>query len=241
MRRRYLLGSGYDTSEGPDARRPQRVELPANSVEKTDLRRAGVSCVCAYSARLYHLGRQRTPLRPISRLDRTLRRINWLHTEVYDLLSSTIYRKCLQRRVSNLLVRSRDTNIRRLTDDPISNDAIRNLVMDQASSTVFYRNYLSRMIRYDNQAICQGTPPRTQLIHSANRMSRLIDPRRPKDLTGEQRARIRQEAEIQELYGRRNKLSRRIRDGFKFIYRAKGQPIYECYKEAQRAVDRKIK
>lgn len=113
--------------------------------------------------------------------------------------------------------------------------------MDQACSTIFYRNYLSRMIRCDTQAICRGTRPRTQLIHSANRMSRPIDPRRPKDLTGEQRARIRQEAEIQKLYGRRNELSRRIRDGFKLIYRAKGQPIYKYYEEAQRAVDRKVK
>ena len=113
--------------------------------------------------------------------------------------------------------------------------------MDQSNSTVFYRNYLSRMIRYDTQAICRGTRPRTQLIHSANRMSRLIDPRRPKDLTKEQTAQIRQEPEIRELRGCRDKLVRRVRDEFKFIYRAKGHPIYEHYEEAKRAVDRKIK
>ena len=72
-------------------------------------------------------------------------------------------------------------------------------------------------------------------------MSRLIDPRRPKDLTEDHRAQVRQEAEIQELHGRRDELFRRIRDGFKFIYHAKGQPIYEHYEEAKRAVDRKVK
>ncbi|KAL9127453.1 MAG: hypothetical protein Q9217_003670 [Psora testacea] len=124
-----------------------------------------------------------------------------------------------------------------INDDPDSNDAVRNL----SNSTVFYRNYLSRMIRYDTQAICRGTRPRTQLIHSANRMSRLIDPRRPKDLTEEQSAQIRQEPEIQELRSRRDQLFRRVRDEFKFVYRAKGRPIHEQYVEAKRAVDRRIK
>lgn len=102
--------------------------------------------------------------------------------------------------------------------------------MDQASSTVFFRNYLSRMIRYDTQAIYGGRRPRTKLIQSANRMSRLIDPRRPKELTEEQSAQIREQSEVQGLRGRRDELFRRIRKQFCFIYRAKGQPIYEASK-----------
>ena len=37
-------------------------------------------------------------------------------------------------------------------DDPNSNGAVRNLVLDHATSMIFQRNYLSRMIRYDTQA-----------------------------------------------------------------------------------------
>jgi Protein of unknown function (DUF3435) len=97
------------------------------------------------------------------------------------------------------------------------------------------------MIRYDTQAAYRGTAPRTQLIQAANRMSRLIDPRRPKELTEEQSANIRQEDEVQKLRDRRDELFRRIRDQFKFVYRADGHAIYKQYEEAKRALDRKIK
>lgn len=42
---------------------------------------------------------------------------------------------------------SRLTN--HLLDDPKSNEAVRNLVIDHINSAIFQRNYLSRMIRYD--------------------------------------------------------------------------------------------
>ena len=42
-------------------------------------------------------------------------------------------------------------------------------------------------------------------------------------------ANIRQEKEIQELRGRRDKLFQRIRYQFTFIYRAEGQAIYNQY------------
>ena len=113
--------------------------------------------------------------------------------------------------------------------------------MDHTNSAIFQRNYLSRMIRYDTQAAYGGTAPRTELIQAANRMSRRIDPRRPKELTEAQSASIRQEEDIQELRGRRDELFQRIRHQFTFVYRAKGQAIYDQYEEAKRAVDRKIK
>lgn len=113
--------------------------------------------------------------------------------------------------------------------------------MDHTNSAIFQRNYLSRMIRYDTQAAYGGTAPRTELIQAANRMSRRIDPRRPKELTEAQSASIRQEDEIQELRGRRDELFQRIRHQFTFIYRAEGHAIYDQYEEAKRAVDRKIK
>ncbi len=113
--------------------------------------------------------------------------------------------------------------------------------MDHTNSAIFQRNYLSRMIRYDTQAAYGGTVPRTELIQAANRMSRRIDPRRPKELTEAQTASIRWEEEIQELRGRRDELFQRIRQQFMFIYRAEGHTIYGQYQEAKRAVDRKIK
>ena len=38
-------------------------------------------------------------------------------------------------------------------DDPNSNEAVHNLVMDHTNSAIFQRNYLSRMIRYDIQGL----------------------------------------------------------------------------------------
>ena len=65
------------------------------------------------------------------------------------------------------------------TDDPNSNDAVRNLVLDHASSAIFQRNYLSRMIRYDTQAAYRGKASRGDLIVASHRVSSTIDPRRP--------------------------------------------------------------
>ena len=77
--------------------------------------------------------------------------------------------------------------------------------MDHANSAIFQRNYLSRMIRYDTQAAYRGTAPRAGLIRAAHRMSRLVDPRRPKGPTDEQRQNLRREAETEELYDRRDR------------------------------------
>ena len=113
--------------------------------------------------------------------------------------------------------------------------------MDHTNSAIFQKNYLSRMVRYDTQAAYRGTAPRTELIRAANRMSRLIDPRRPKGLTDKQKNNLRQEAEIKELCYRRDQLYRSIRLDFKFLYLAEGDPIHDQYQEAKREVKRAIK
>ena len=113
--------------------------------------------------------------------------------------------------------------------------------MNHINSAIFQRNYLSRMIRYDIQAVYDDTAPRTELIQAANRISRRIDPRRPKELTEAQSASIRQKKEIQKLRDYRDKLFQCIRHQFTFIYRAEGQAIYDQYKKTKRAVNRKIK
>ena len=97
------------------------------------------------------------------------------------------------------------------------------------------------MIRYDTQAAYRGTMPRTDLIRAASRMGRLIDLRRPKGLTDKQKESLLQEAEIKELYYRRDQLHNSIRSEFKFLYRAEGEPIYNEYQKAKCEVERVIK
>ena len=128
-----------------------------------------------------------------------------------------------------------------MADDPNSNDAVRNLIMDHASSGIFQRNYLSRMIRYHTQAAYRGTDHRSDLIQAVNRMSLHIDPRRPKELTEAQRQGLRQDTDVKRLINQRDQLFRKIRDDFKFINRAEGHPIHEQYKESKRDVDRLLK
>ena len=122
---------------------------------------------------------------------------------------------------------------RRTADDPNANDPTRNLAMDHADGAIFQRNYLSRMIRYDIQAAYRGTDPKTELIRAAGRMSRLMDPRRPKKLADEQKENIRQEAAIKKLRSQCEQLFYDIRNEFTFVYRAKGKPIHDHYQKAR--------
>ena len=114
---------------------------------------------------------------------------------------------------------------------------MRNLVLDHANSMIFQRNYLSRMIRYDTQAAYRGTASRGDLIIASHRMSRMIDPRRPRKLSAQQLQELRQDARIQELRRRQHELFEQIRDQFRFIYRAKGQLIHDEYEQIKRDID----
>ncbi|KAG8531641.1 uncharacterized protein KY384_003272 [Bacidia gigantensis] len=128
-----------------------------------------------------------------------------------------------------------------INDDPNSNEAVRNLVLDHASSMIFQRNYLSRMIRYDTQAAYRGTVSRGDLIVASHRMSRTIDPRRPRGPSLQQLQHLRQDAGIQELREHQHNLYIQIREKFNFIYRAEGQPIYDEYQQVKRDIDRLLK
>ena len=99
---------------------------------------------------------------------------------------------------------------------------MRNLVLDHASSMIFQRNYLSRMIRYDTQAAYRGTASRGDLIVASHRMSRMIDPRRPRGPSPQQLQDLRRDTKIQELRGHQQDLYKQIRDNFKYIYRVEG-------------------
>ena len=89
------------------------------------------------------------------------------------------------------------------------------------------------MVRYDVQAAYLGTSSKTGLIQAASRMSRLMDPRRPKKLRKEQRDSILCEPEIRDLQSIQRELYSKIRAKFKFIYKAAGQAVYEDYRRTQ--------
>jgi hypothetical protein len=113
--------------------------------------------------------------------------------------------------------------------------------MDHQDSKIFESNYISRHIRCDTQAVFTGTQPKTHLILAANRMSRLIDPRRPKELTAEQKAEVHSGLELIELRRRKNELYKDIRRTFGFIYKAYGLPAHLEYKDINRQIDRVTK
>ena len=127
------------------------------------------------------------------------------------------------------------------TDDLNSNEAVRNLVLDHANSMIFQRNYLSRIIRYNTQAAYRGTASRGDLIHVSHRMSRTIDPRRPRGPLLQQLQHLRQDAGIRELRERQQDLYHHIRRKFDFIYWAESQPIYDEYQQVKRDIDRTLK
>jgi Protein of unknown function (DUF3435) len=104
--------------------------------------------------------------------------------------------------------RSKDAAYRR-PDNPNANEPIRNLVLDHGDSQIFYRNYLSRIIRYDTIASFLGVKARINWIQNAHSIYRSLDPRRPKKLTTEHKAAIREQPEIQELRRQREMLLRR--------------------------------
>lgn len=97
------------------------------------------------------------------------------------------------------------------------------------------------MIRYDTQAAYRGIASRGDLIVASHRMSRMIDPRRPRGSSLQQLQHLRQDAGIQELREHQQDLYGQIRKNFGFIYRAVGQPIYDEYQQVKRDIDRLLK
>lgn len=113
--------------------------------------------------------------------------------------------------------------------------------MNQINSTIFYRNYFFRMIRYHIQITYRSTKPRTKLIQAINRMNRLINSRHLKKSTEKQKTSWRQKTNIQTLCHHRNQFYQRIRiSKFKLLYRIKKQSIHDEYQKIKRAVKRLI-
>ena len=108
--------------------------------------------------------------------------------------------------------------------------------MDHTNNTIFERNYLSRMIRYDVQAAVLRKTPQTELIRAASCMSRWMDPRRPKKLTGQQMEAIKNEKDSRDLYVLRDRLRDEIRNDYGPIHKARGQEVYDDYVTVNRAI-----
>ncbi|KAL2783868.1 hypothetical protein BJX66DRAFT_317676 [Aspergillus keveii] len=90
------------------------------------------------------------------------------------------------------------------------NDSLRNLIMHHADTRTFLRYYLSRRINKNLPVIIRGLDPEDDLMRVACRMSRTIDPNRPRRLTTAQSESVNQQPEIVDLIRQRDKLSRQM-------------------------------
>ncbi|KAJ8110847.1 hypothetical protein OPT61_g6412 [Boeremia exigua] len=76
---------------------------------------------------------------------------------------------------------------------------LRNLIMKHANTDVFLNHYLSRRITIDTQAIVRGLAPQSEMMRAACRMSRNIDPKRPRHLTREQSESVNNDPQVRKL------------------------------------------
>jgi hypothetical protein len=130
----------------------------------------------------------------------------------------------------------------RLLDDPNSNAAVRNLVMDHATgSRIFERNYLSRRIRYSTQDAFWGRPTDHESAKAASRIRRLRDPNRPRKLNSAQKQDVRQSHQVLELITVRDRLRMHIEEEFGVVKMAEGEPIYNDYQTVRRRLDSAIR
>jgi predicted DNA-binding protein (UPF0278 family) len=88
-------------------------------------------------------------------------------------------------------------------NDSVS-EAQQNLIMKHASISTFLNHYLPRHIDTDMQNVMNGRASNKKLMRAITRMSRWIDKRRPRHLTAEQRASLREHLEYVEATRRLN-------------------------------------
>lgn len=79
-----------------------------------------------------------------------------------------------------------------------SSEAQQNLIMQHADTRTFLNHCLPRHIDTDIQSVMNGRKSNKSLMRAITRMSRWIDTRRPRHLTAEQRASIREHPEYVE-------------------------------------------
>lgn len=121
-----------------------------------------------------------------------------------------------------------------MLDDPNSNAAVRNLVLDHGTgSRIFERNYLSRTVRYFTQDAYWGVSSDPESAKTGSQISLLRDPDRLRKLSTAQRQRVREDPEVQEMVAVRDHLCARIEDEFGVVEMARGELIYYDYKAFQ--------
>ncbi|KAJ9609280.1 hypothetical protein H2204_015587 [Knufia peltigerae] len=143
----------------------------------------------------------------------------------------TLTTYCLRRALGNAI-----------NDDPKSNAAVRNLALDHVgSSTIFERNYLSRMIRYSTQDAFWNRDGDPQAAKSASRIGRLRDPNRPRKLNNEQSQQVRRLPSVRRLLESRDRVRGLIVREFGRLRMAIGEPIHAEYKKLERMVNSTIR
>lgn len=109
------------------------------------------------------------------------------------------------------------------------------------SSAIFERNYLSRIIRYSTQDAFWHREPSHESAKAASRIGRLRDRNRPKKLTEEQSAQVREAPAILELLASRDRLRMDILGQFGALKMAEGEPIYDDYQALGRAINSTVR
>lgn len=107
-------------------------------------------------------------------------------------------------------------------------DSLRNLVMHHADTRTFLKYYLSRRISKNLPAIIRGLDPEDDIMRAACRMSRTIDPNRPKWLTTEQSTSVNQFPEIAALTRQRDEIGQSLE---RPLWKNKGSPAYEIHRK----------
>lgn len=89
-----------------------------------------------------------------------------------------------------------------LNNSDAVSEAQQNLIMKHAETRTFLNHYLPRHIDTDMQSVMNGRESNKSLMRAITRMSRWIDKRRPRHLTTEQRASLREHPEYVEVVRR---------------------------------------
>ena len=79
--------------------------------------------------------------------------------------------------------------------------------MKHRDSRVFLNHYLPRRVDVDMQALMRGLEPNSELMRAVTRMGRWMDPRRPRELTDEQKASVEDEPELIKAVEKRDRLA----------------------------------
>ncbi|CAG5188954.1 uncharacterized protein ALTATR162_LOCUS12066 [Alternaria atra] len=118
---------------------------------------------------------------------------------------------------------------------------LRNMIMKHANTDVFLNHYLSTRITTDAQAVVRGLAPQKELIQAACRMSRKIDPRRPRFLTEDQKRSVLEHPRIKQLLLQQKRLMKHspdYKEVQKKIRNEKQHLMYDLRKKIRNGYDK---